>query len=163
MKLYMKQKVFSWKDKSYVKNAYGEDVYYVEGEVFSLGKKLHIQDMQGREVAFVRQKPFSLLPRFFVEINGETAAEIVKRLTFLKPKYEIEGPGWTVEGDFLAHDYRILRGGTPVVVIHKQWMTWGDAYELDVSDGENEVLALAVVLAIDAVMDSQAAAASAST
>jgi hypothetical protein len=34
-------------------------------------------------------------------------------------------------------------------------MTWGDSYELDIADGVNEITALAVVLAIDAVIESQ--------
>ena len=34
-------------------------------------------------------------------------------------------------------------------------MTWGDTYELDIADAENEVMALAVVLAIDCVLDAQ--------
>ena len=59
MKLYIKQKVFSWNDKFTVKTSYGEDKYAVEGELFSLGKKLHVYDMSGREVAFIQQKIFS--------------------------------------------------------------------------------------------------------
>ena len=34
-------------------------------------------------------------------------------------------------------------------------MAWGDTFELDVADESREVLAVAVVLAIDAVIDSQ--------
>ena len=51
MKLYIKQKVFSWGDKFTVKDSNGEDRYYVEGEIFSWGKKLHVYDMRGNEVA----------------------------------------------------------------------------------------------------------------
>lgn len=158
----MKQKVFSWKDKSSIKDESGFDKYFVEGEVFTLGKKLHISNTQGEELAFVRQKVLTLLPRFFVEINGEEVAEIVKKITFLKPKYIVNGPGWEVKGEFMAHDYVVEKDGTPIISIHKKWMTWGDTFELDIADGIDEVYALAVVLAIDAVMDAQAAA-SAST
>ena len=56
MKLYIKEKVFSWGDKFTVKDAYGEDKYIVEGEVFSWGKKLHVYDRSGREVAFIKQE-----------------------------------------------------------------------------------------------------------
>ena len=38
MKLYMKQKVFSLKDRFTIKNEAGEDVYTVEGKFISLGK-----------------------------------------------------------------------------------------------------------------------------
>ena len=45
MKLYIKQKVFSWGDKFTVKDEAGRDRYYVEGEVFTFGRKLHVYDM----------------------------------------------------------------------------------------------------------------------
>ncbi len=163
MRLYMKQKVFSWKDKATVTDEYGNEKYFVEGQIISVGKKLHITDALGNEAAFVRQKAFSLMPKFFVEINGQEVAEISKKFTFLKPKYIVNGPNWEIGGDVFGHDYTITEGGRPVVAIHKKWMSWGDSYELNIDDGANEVLALAVVLAIDAVLDAQQAAAAASS
>lgn len=155
MYLYMKQKVFSWKDKFSIQNEYGEDKYYVEGKVISIGKKLRVYDTAGNELAFVNQKVVSLMPKFCVEMNGEEVAVIKKKFTLLKPKYFIEGPGWEVQGDFLGHDYTIMNGSQPVVSIHKKWMAWGDTFELNITDEQHEVLAMAVVLAIDAVMDNQ--------
>ena len=35
------------------------------------------------------------------------------------------------------------------------WFAWGDTYEIDIADGVDEVMALSVVLIIDAVIDSQ--------
>ena len=151
MKLYIKQKVFSWSDRFTVKDSYGADRYYVEGELFSWGKKLHVYDMAGNEVAFIQQKVFSFLPRYFVYVNGEEIAEIVKEFTFFFPKYSIAGLGWDIEGSFMAHDYQITQNGQPIVTISKEWMTWGDSYELDIADSRDEIVALAVVLTIDCV------------
>lgn len=153
MQLYMQQKVFSIKDKFSIQNSFGEDKYYVEGKVISLGKKLRIYDTAGTELAFVNQKIVTLLPKFAVEINGEEVAVIKKKFSLFKPKYSIDGIGWEIQGDFFGHDYTITENGTPVVSIHKKWMAWGDTFELDIVDESREVLALAVVLAIDAVMD----------
>ncbi|PKM66906.1 MAG: hypothetical protein CVU94_06915, partial [Firmicutes bacterium HGW-Firmicutes-19] len=50
-----------------------------------------------------------------------------------------------------------------VVTIKKEWLTWGDTYVLDIPDQRDELNALAVVLAIDAVMSQQRAANSSST
>ena len=155
MHLYMKQKVFSWKDRFTITDSDGNDRYSVEGKVISIGKKLHIFDAQGDEVAFVKQKITFLMPRFIVEIGGEEVAQIVKKISFLKPKYVVEGLGWEVQGDMFAHDYTIVDGDRTIVSIHKKWMAWGDTFELDIENDRDEVLALAVVLAIDAVMDSQ--------
>lgn len=149
MKLYIRQRVFSWNDKFTVKTYYGEDKYAVEGEFFSLGKKLHVYDMSGREVAFIQQKIFSFLPRYFVFVGDRQVAEIVKQFSFFRPKYEVAGLNWQVEGDFFAHNYIITDSGKKVVEINKEWMTWGDCYELDIADGADEIVALATVLAID--------------
>ena len=161
MKLYIRQKVFSWRDRFSILDETGSERYFVEGELFSWGKKLHVYDTFGTEAAFIQQKVFSFLPRFFVFVGGMQAAEIVKEFTFFRPRYSIEGLGWEVNGSFMAHDYEITRSGMPIVAIHKEWMTWGDCYELDIADGEDEVIALAVVLAIDCVMDAQSSSAGA--
>ena len=163
MKLYIKQKVFSWKDRFTVKDETGADRYTVEGKVFSIGKKLFVYNAAGDEVAYIREKVPSLLPKFIVEIGGQEVAEIVKKISFLKQKYEVHGPDWTVQGNFTAHDYTIMQGEFPVVTIHKQWMSWGDTYEINSADPSKALLALAVVLAIDAVLAAQTAAAAAST
>lgn len=159
MKLYIKQKVFSWVDRFTVKDEAGQDKYFIEGEFFSFGKKLHVNDMSGAESAFIQQKVLTFLPRYFVFIDGQEVAEIVKEFTFLHPKYSIEGLGWDITGSFWAHDYEIVQNNRPIVTIHKEWMTWGDCYELNIADPRDELLALSVVLAIDSVMASEAAAA----
>jgi len=63
--------------------------------------------------------------------------------------------GWTVKGDFWAHEYQICAGSSVIATISKQWFTWGDTYEIDIDDNVDEVMALSVVLIIDAVIDSQ--------
>lgn len=153
MKLYMKQKVFSFYDRFTIKNEYGEDKYYIEGEILSLGKKLRIYDMNGNELAFVRERLLAFMPKFTVEMNGREVAEIVKKFTLLRPKYYVEGLGWDVNGDFFSHNYDITDGNRIIVSIHKEFMAWGDTFELDIANDNDAVIALAVVLAIDAVMD----------
>lgn len=163
MKLFIKQKVFSWKDKFTVKDETGADRYFVEGEIFSFGKKLHVYDAHQTERIFLQQKVWSFLPRFFVFVDGLQVAEIVKEFTFLKQKYSVLGLNWEVNGNFWAHDYEILNQGHVVVTIKKEWLTWGDTYVLDIGDARDEINALAVVLAIDAVMAQQRQAASTSS
>lgn len=156
MKLYIKQKVFSWKDRFFVKDEAGQDKYYVEGEFFSFGKKLHVQDMDGQEVAYIEQQVMHLMPHYNIYIGGQLAAEIVQKFTWFKPTYLINGPEWTAQGSFWEHEYAVTdRDGNAVVDISKELMSWGDSYELDVAEAKNELLALAVVLTIDCVKASQ--------
>ena len=151
MKLYIRQKVFSWGDKFTVWDEHGNDKYIVEGEIFTWGKKLHIYDMAGNEAAFIKQEVWSFLPCYYVFCGDTQVAEIRKEFTFLFPRYSIEGLGWEIEGRFMAHDYEITQNGRPIVSISKEWMTWGDSYVLDILDPADEIVALAVVLTIDCV------------
>ena len=160
MKLYIRQKVFSWTDRFTVRDGDGRDRYTVEGELFSWGKKLHVLDASGREAAFIREKVWSFLPRYYVSVGGREIAEIVREGSFFRPRYHLEGLPWVIDGSFWEHDYEIRENGRLIVTIHKEWMTWGDCYELDIADARDEIPALAVVLTIDCVMAAAAAAAS---
>ncbi len=160
MKLYIKEKVFSWGDRFTVKDEAGRDKYIVQGEVFSWGKKLHVYNIAGGEVAFIKQEVWSFLPRYYVFCGGRQVAEIKKEFTFFLPKYSIEGLGWEINGKFMAHDYEITEFGRPVVRITKEWMTWGDSYELDIADPAKELIALAVVLTIDCCTENNGSGAS---
>lgn len=158
MKLYIKEKVFSWGDKFTIKDEYGNDKYMVQGEVFSWGEKLHVYDSVGREVAFIKQEVWSFLPRYYVFCGDEQIAEIKKEFSFLFPRYSIQGLGWEIEGKLMAHDYEITKNGASIVSISKEWMTWGDSYELSIVNPEDEIVALAVVLTIDCVMEASSGA-----
>ena len=155
MNLYIKEKVFTWGDQFTVKDEYGHDKYYVEGEVFSWGKKLQVYDAHHREVAFIQQELFTFLPRYTVYSGGREIAQVKKEFTFLFPKYTIEGLGWEIDGSLWEHNYQITKNGCPIVTIQKEWMTWGDSYELDIRNPADEIVALAVVLTIDCVVEQQ--------
>ena len=152
MKLYMKQKVFSWGDKFTIKDEDGNDCYYVEGEFLTIGKKLHIYDAAHNEVAFIRQKVLSFMPRYFIEINGQSI-EIVKEMTILTPNLLIKNLSWKVNGDFFAHEYTLSDGNCDIMRLSKKWLKWGDTYEMDIFGQADEVLCLCITLAVDCVLE----------
>ena len=153
MKLYMKEKVFSWGDRFTVKDENGCDKYFVQGEVFSLGKNLHILNIHDEEVAYIQQRLLTLMPRFTVSMGGREVAQIRKEFTLFFQRYVIDGLGWEVDGSILAHEYEIRKNGRTIVRISKEWLTWGDSYMLDIADPADELIALAVVLTIDCVAE----------
>jgi Uncharacterized conserved protein len=154
MKLYLKQQVFSWRDRFFAKDEIGNDLFAVEGEIFTWGKKLHIYDANGTEVAFIRQKILSWMPRYFVEIEGNVVCEIVKELTFFRQSYRLEGLPWHLEGDFWAHEYSLNDKGKQIMRLSKKWFTWGDSYELDIVNPNDALLCLCVTLAVDCALAS---------
>jgi len=159
MKLYIKQKVFSWRDRFAVKDVNARDCWFAQGEVFTFGRKLHVYDANGAEAAFIRQKVLSFLPRYFIEIGGNEY-EFVKDFTLLRPKYRIRNLGWSVSGDFFAHNYDVSDSHSEIMRISKAWLSWGDFYELDIADERNELLCLCVALTIDCINADQSHSAS---
>ena len=153
MKLYMKEKLFSFHDRFTIKDENGWDKYFVEGEFLSLGKKLHLLNINGEEVAFIQQRLLTLMPRFSVSVAGREIAEIRKEFTFFFQRYIIDGLGWEVDGSVWEHRYEIRKNGRLIVRIDKEWFTWGDSYVLEIADPADEILALAVVLTIDCVAE----------
>lgn len=155
MKLYIKQHVFTFGDKFSIYDEAGNEKYYVEGEIFTWGKKLHLYDLQGNELAFIEQEVLTFLPKYHISQNGTEIAEVVKEFTFFKREYSVNGLGWQVHGDFWDHEYEITDNGNVIAAVSKEWMTWGDSYEISFGFGADEVTALAVVLVIDACIEAE--------
>ena len=165
MKRYIKQKVFSWGDKFSIFDEFQNEIHYVEGEPISLGKKLHLYGSKyDDEECYIHQKAFSLLPRYFIDIPDKPEIEVLKEFKLFKQEYTVDPIGWKIEGDFFAHTYEITHHGELVAAVAKQWLAWGDTYEIEIIHDEDEIAVLALILVIDAVLqDSASAAASAST
>ena len=148
MKLYIKQQVFSWRDRFAVKDEGETDRWFAQGEIFSWGRKLHIYDAFGQEAAFVRQKLMTFLPRYFIELGGAEYA-VKKEFTLLHPRFSIEGVPWEMSGDAWAHEYELYDSVGPIMRMSKHWFTWGDSYELDIPNPAHELLCLSIALTVD--------------
>lgn len=150
MKLLIKQRVFSWSDSYDIYDEAGNQKYFVKAELISLGHRLHIYDSRQNEIGMIRQKLMTVMPTFEIEIGGVTMGKIQKKFTFFKPKYEVDFKGWRVEGDFLAWNYDVYFGCSPVMHITKEPFHWGDTYVIDIANPADERMGLMLVIAIDA-------------
>ena len=150
MKLYFKQRFFSWFDSYDIYLEDGSTFYTVEGQL-SWGHCLHILDDAGRHIATVKEQVLTLLPRFDFYIGDERVGTLKREFTFLSPAYDLDCCGWRVTGNWLEWDYQILRrDGSTAAVIRKELFHWTDTYTIETEYDEDAVCALMVVLAIDA-------------
>lgn len=163
MKLYIKQKVFSWRSRFTVTDENGGVRYMVVGELLTFARKLHVTDGAGKEWLFIREKLWTFLSRYELWTEGAYAATIRRDFTLFRPHYTFEGSGLTITGNFWEHDYEFLMDGVPVGSVKKAWFTWGDFYELTIDDPGLELLLLGAVLVIDSIGEEQAAAAAAAS
>lgn len=157
MKLYIKQRVFTLGERFYVKDEFGNDVYYVEGSFLRIPKKFSIYNMEGQEVATIEKQMFRLMVRYDIR-TAKDSVTLKRQFTFFFNKFILEGTDWTLEGSFLAHEYSLIRGGRPIMSISKHWFTWGDSYELNIAHDEDALLSLCIVIAVDAAVAGDGAA-----
>lgn len=151
MLLQIRQRMFSWTDSYDACDENGAARYEVKTELFALGHQIHVYDKQsGREVGSIHQKLLTLMPQFQIVIDGQVRGTVRKELTFLRPRYHVDYRGWTVEGDFMGWDYRVMAGDAPVMTITKELFNWTDTYVLRYDNPANEMPGLLLVLAIDA-------------
>jgi uncharacterized protein YxjI len=60
-----------------------------------------------------------------------------------------------INGDLLSHEFTIGRDGRTVATISRRWLTMTTSYAVDVAPGEDDVLILASVLALDLAIDAE--------
>lgn len=155
MILFMKEKDTAFKDRFFVKDEHDNTVYTVEGKSFSLSKKLTIFDSRDRELAVVQKKAFALTPKYAVIVEGEEVAELSRESSlFGKPYYKVEGPNWTVDGDIWDKDYKIRRNMNVIIDVSKALLQ-KDTYKIDIHKDINPLMAVAVVLAVDCILDAE--------
>ena len=155
MILFMKEKDTAFKDRFFVKDEHDNTVYTVEGKSFSLSKKLTIYDTRDRELAVVQKKAFALTPKYAVIVEGEEVAELSRESSlFSKPYYKVEGPNWTVDGDIWDKDYKIRRNMNVIIDVSKAFLQ-KDTYKIDIHKDINPLMAVAVVLAVDCILDAE--------
>jgi len=157
-RLYVQQKVLSLRGRFAVSDEAGNPGYEVEGSLLRIPKQFTIRDREGRERARVWKQPIAWLARFHLEMDGVEVATIQQKLAFLRHRYEVHGPGLSVEGNLWDMNFSITKDGVPVGRVDKKW-SLRDRYAIEVADPRDELLVLALVLTIDHVKAAQQAAA----
>ena len=155
----IRERFFRLGEDSEITDEQGRPVFHVDGKVLSLRNRLVICDPEGREVAQVHRKLAALRPTYKVTIGGEEAAEVRKRLfTPFGDRFTIDVPGpddLEMTGDLLDHEFSIQRGDQPVATVSKRWFSMRDTYAVDVAAGQDDLLLLAGVLALDLAEDQE--------
>jgi uncharacterized protein YxjI len=153
MRYQMRQRLFSFGDDFYIKDASGRDVFFVDGKAFSFGDQLSFQDLAGNELAYIQQRVLSWGPTYEIHMGGELRALVKKELfTLFNCRFTVDVPGpddLEAEGDFFDHEYTFRRGGRPVAAVSKAWFSWTDSYGVEIEEEEDDVLILASTVVID--------------
>jgi uncharacterized protein YxjI len=157
MKLYIKQRVFSIGDKYDIYDENENMVYHVESELFTIGAKMHLYDAGGKELYYIKKKLKLFLARYEIYRGDVLCAEISQEFSMFHSKLIVDSSlgNFEIDGDFLSMEYEISRDGGYFGSIHKKWLSWGDSYELDISDSGDADFFCALVIAIDNCMHNE--------
>jgi uncharacterized protein YxjI len=155
----IRERLFRLGEDSDITDEHGRPVLQVDGKVLSLRNRLVVRDPEGREVAQVQRKLIAMRPTYEISIAGHHAAEVRKRLfTPFGDRFTIDVPGpddLEVTGDLLDHEFTIRRGDRTVATVSKRWFSLRDTYAVDIAAGQDDLLLLAGVLALDLAEDQE--------
>ena len=153
----IRERFFRLGEDSDITDDAGRPVLHVDGKVLTLHDRLVLRDPEGNEVAQVHRKLVSLRPTYKVTVGGREAAEVRKHLfTPFGDRFTIDVPGpddLEMRGNLFDHEFTIQRGDETVATISKRWFSARDTYAVDVAAGEDDLLILASVLALDLAED----------
>jgi len=155
----IRERLFRLGEDSDITDEAGLPVLHVDGKVLSLHNRLILRDPAGREVGQVHRKLAALRPTYEITIDGKDVAEVRKHLfTAFQERFTIDvvgGGDMEITGDLFSHEFTIERDGQTVATISKRWLTVTASYGVEVAPGEDDVLILASVLALDLAIDAE--------
>jgi uncharacterized protein YxjI len=156
MRYLMKEKWLAMGNDFQILDEQGQQVYFVDGQAFTLGEKLSFKDNDGKELLFIRQRLLAWGHTYEILRGGQTLAMVKKKMfTLLRARFSVDVPGpddLEAQGDFLSHEYVFSLRGQEVATVSKKWISWTDAYGVDIADGQDDLLILACVVVIDLVL-----------
>ena len=159
MRYVIREKFFRLGEDSTITDAYGRPVIQVDGKVFSIHHTLIMRDLGGNELATVKKQLIALRQTYHVTRHGQEMAAVRKKI--ISPfvdRYTVDIPGAEelhVTGSLLEHNYTIRRENQVVATVSKQWISLTETYGVEIAPGEDDVLILATVLALDLSEDEE--------
>ncbi len=150
----MREKLLSIGQDSYIEDADGQKVFHVDGKVMRVRDTLFFKDMQGNQLAKIQERKLRIKDTMEIEgPDGERLALVKKALISpLRERWVAkigDGPDLDVQGNILDHEYKISAGRHKVAEVSKRWFRVRDTYGVEIEPEQNDILILAITVAID--------------
>lgn len=154
-KLYIQQKVFKLTDHYPVIDENQNPVYYVDEEFHFLEKTYHVADMFGTHLFTVKKEPLALLPKFNIEFTDGNKIQLESHFTFFGKHIEVLPMSYDIriEGEPFCYDFNVIQGNTTIGKIHRVFLSFGDAFEIEILDERYQSLMVGIMIAVDNILD----------
>jgi uncharacterized protein YxjI len=152
----MREKLLSIGDDSWIDNADGERVFKVNGKALRARKTLVFEDLDGNALCKIQERKLRIKDSMEIERPDGARMAMVKQalITPLRARFDVKvenGPDLDVQGNVVDHEYEIEADGTKIAEISKRWFRVRETYGIEIAPGSDEVLLLAVAVAVDAM------------
>jgi uncharacterized protein YxjI len=150
----MREKIISIGDDFWIEDEHGQKVFKVDGKALRIRDTFIFEDAHGNKLCEIQERKLRIKDTLAIEgPDGETLATVKKALiTPFRDRWDVnveDGPDLDVQGNILDHEYRIEEGRTKVAEVSKKWFRIRDTYGVEIAPGQNDILILAVTVALD--------------
>jgi uncharacterized protein YxjI len=155
MRYAVQEKLFSIGDDFWITDERGGKAFLVDGKVLRMRQTLEIQDPDGRVLVTVRKKLVSMHETMEIEQDGALVATVRKAL--ISPLHHrstvdlADGSQLEATGNILDKEFEITAGSQVLARISRAWFRIRDTYGVDVAPGQDDVLFLAIAVALDRI------------
>ena len=150
----MRQKLIAIGDDYWIEDEQGRRAFKVDGKAMRIRDTLILQDATGNELLKLQERKMRMRDTMSIEdSSGRTVATVKKAmLTPLRERFTVDvadGADLDVQGNIVDHEYQISGGGQDIAEVSKKWFRIADTYGVQIAEGQNDVLILAVTAVID--------------
>ena len=154
----MRAKLLSIGGDSWIENAAGDHAFKVNGKALRVRKTLIFEDLDGNALCKIQERKLRVKDSMEIEGPDGDRVAMVKEAMFtpLRARFDVkveDGPDLRVQGNIVDHEYEIEADGTKIAEISKRWFRVRDTYGVEIAPGQNEIVVLAVAVAVDAMAD----------
>jgi len=154
----MREKLLSIGDDSWIDDEAGEHVFKVNGKALRVRKTLIFEDLDGHELCKIQERKLRVKDSMEIEgPSGDKVAMVRKAMvTPLRARFDVkveDGPDLRVQGNIVDHEYEIEADGSKIAEISKRWFRVRDTYGIEIAPGQDDIVVLAVAVAVDAMAD----------
>lgn len=150
----MRQKLVAFGDDFWVEDDAGQRVYKIDGKLLRMRDTMVLEDAEGHALAKIREKVARVRDTMEIEAaDGHRLATVRKKaVSPLRDRFSVsvaDGPDLEVKGNVVDHEYTVTDGRTEVAAVSKKWLHVADTYGVEMEPGQDPVVVLGTVAAID--------------
>lgn len=150
----MRQKLVSVGDDFWIEDEQGDRAFKVNGKAMRIRDTIVLEDASGRELLKLQERKLRVHDTMEIEDpDGNAVATITKHgFMSIRERFDVHVEGGVdleVQGNIVDHEYRIAQGKTTVAHVSRKWFRVADTYGVEIAEGQNPVLILAVAAALD--------------